>query len=161
MARKGLSTAIVWDFENVKNPNKSMQVDINKQKLLVERGRGTNVTHIAFISNFTKSKNGKSGFHKRLEGLGFVVKTKAPKKSTNEDGSVFTETDMDGEIVTFLLTETTSFSTVVMISGDGDMLYPLQKLKDRGKVIEVYSIKGRLSKALKAFKTEYLTGFQI
>jgi len=156
--QKTLATLVVWDFENIKNRNPKMQLDLKKQKLLIDRGRGTNVTHVAFIGDF--SKNSSSGFTEKLERLGFTVKTKKPKKGISKDGSSFLEADMDAEIVHFMLTEFEFFSTVVIVSGDGDMFPTLSTIKKSNRNVEVFSLKGRLSRKLNVFKTEYLTGFK-
>jgi uncharacterized LabA/DUF88 family protein len=155
-----LSTLVIWDFENLKNNDPNMQIDTAKQKMLIERGRGTNVTHVAFVGDF--SKNGfQTGFINQLKQLGFETKSKKPKKGINKDGTSYLEVDMDAEIVHFLLTESDFFSTVVMVSGDGDMYPTLKTLQERGIVVEVLALRGRLAKKLtKSFKAEYLTGFK-
>jgi len=154
-----LATIVIWDFENIKNNNSKTQIDVHKQKMLIERNRGTNITHVGFIGDFWETHE--TRFTESLRALGFEIKLKKPKKGRNKDGTTYVEVDMDAEIVHFLLTETDFFSTVIMISGDGDMLPSLLTLQDRGKVIEVFALKGRLSKKLGIFKTEYLTGFKI
>jgi uncharacterized LabA/DUF88 family protein len=155
-----LSTLIVWDFENFKNNNPDTQIDISKQKLLAERNRGTNVTNVAFVGDFWKNNSLESKFIEQLKNLGFEVKMKKPKRGVNRNGTVYHEVDMDAEIVHFLLTESDFFSTVVLVSGDGDMYPTLKTLQRKGIVVEVMALKGRLSRKLTQFKTEYLTGFK-
>lgn len=155
---KTLATLVIWDFENIKNRDPNKQIDILKQKQLIEYRRGTNVTHVAFIGDF--SKNARSGFQKNLEEYGFKVHTKKPKRGVSKNGDTFLEVDMDAEIVHFMMEESSFFSTIILVSGDADMYPTLNTLLKRGKSIEIYALKGRLSKKLNVFKTEYLSGFK-
>ena len=148
-------TVVVWDLENIKNP--TQKVNISYQMNLIAKDYGTDVSHVGFVGDFSK-KDKNNFFRDRLARLGMRVELKRPKKCQNPDGREYYEADMDAEIVTFLLSETAPFDNIVMVSGDGDMFHPLLKLEREGKNITVFSLKGRLSKKLKRFKTRYITG---
>jgi len=148
-----LSTCVVWDMENLKDPE--VKLDIPKQQRLIELGRGTNVTHVAFVGNF---QGDYFPFGKFLKRKGFIVYDKRPKTVTTKEGDTYREVDMDGEIVGFLLSQTEHFNSIVLVSGDGDMCQALDILRDRGKHVSVYAIKDRLSKKLLPYTPQYITG---
>lgn len=150
-----LSTCVVWDIENLKSS--LYKVDITKQQRLIEVGRGTNITHVAFTGNFHGDHFPFGNF---LRKSGFIVYEKTPKTITTKDGRNYKEVDMDGEIVGFLLSQTKHFSSVVLVSGDGDMVQALDVLSRKDKHISVYGLKGRISKKLHKYTPQYITGFQ-
>ena len=150
-----LSTCVVWDIENLKSS--LHRVDIQKQQRLIELGRGTNVTHVAFTGNFQGSHFPFGNFLRRN---GFIVVEKRPKIVTTKDGRQYKEVDMDGQIVSFLLSETEYFTSIILVSGDGDMRQALDIINERGQYVGVYGLKGRISKQLQKYTPQYITGFE-
>lgn len=140
---------VLWDMENIKCSKK--RIDFDLQRKLIERTRSTNVFNVCFIGDFGDNR----GFIDYLKSSGVTVITKKPKKSGPGGHK---EADMDANIVHYIYTFAKNFDEIVYVGGDGDMLDALNSAEREGTLVSVYSLKSRLSKALKKFQWEYITG---
>lgn len=63
---------------------------------------------------------------------GYNVITKTMSQWTSEDGRVKIKGNMDAEMVTDMCLGKDRLDHIVLISGDGDFTYPIERLKDYG-----------------------------
>ncbi|CAM3452425.1 NYN domain-containing protein [Deinococcus saxicola] len=79
-------------------------------------------------------------FTDALTYMGYTVRTRPLRESTDENGDISRRASLDIEIVTDLLTTTNLYDTAVLLTGDGDFERPVEVLRARGKRVIVASI---------------------
>lgn len=79
-------------------------------------------------------------FTDALTYMGYTVRTRPLRETTDENGDIFRRANLDIEIVTDLLSTTDRYDTAVLLTGDGDFERPVEVLRARGKRVIVASI---------------------
>ena len=80
------------------------------------------------------------GFHRYLKECGFTVKTRKVKCDIN-DPTVVEQKGVDVELACDMLTFAIKdyYDVAILISGDGDFVPVVERVKDLGKIVEVAS----------------------
>ncbi|WP_412029896.1 NYN domain-containing protein [Deinococcus yunweiensis] len=79
-------------------------------------------------------------FTDALTYMGYTVRTRPLRETTDDSGETSRRANLDIEIVTDLLTTTDRYDTAVLLTGDGDFERPVEVLRARGKRVVVASI---------------------
>lgn len=79
-------------------------------------------------------------FTDALTYMGYTVRTRPLRETTDDAGETSRRANLDIEIVTDLLTTTERYDTAVLLTGDGDFERPVEVLRARGKRVVVASI---------------------
>lgn len=91
-----------------------------------------------------------------LTYMGYTVRTRPLRESTDENGEIYRHANLDIEIVTDLLTSSERFDTAILLTGDGDFERPVEVLRARGKRVIVASIPEMTSYELRNAADEYI-----
>ncbi|MFC4454311.1 NYN domain-containing protein [Deinococcus sonorensis] len=91
-----------------------------------------------------------------LTYMGYTVRTRMLKESTDENGEVHRHANLDIEMVTDLLATVDRYDTAVLLTGDGDFERPVEVLRARGKRVIVASIPEMTSYELRNAADEYV-----
>ena len=91
-----------------------------------------------------------------LTYMGYTVRTKTLKESTDDHGDTHRHANLDIEIVTDLLSTVDLYDTAVLLTGDGDFERPAEVLRARGKRVVVASIPEMTSYELRNAADEYI-----
>ena len=75
-----------------------------------------------------------------LTYMGYTVRTKVLKESTDDHGEMHRHANLDIEIVTDLLLTAPLYDVAVLLTGDGDFERPAEVLRAQGKRVVVASI---------------------
>ncbi|GGK41609.1 hypothetical protein GCM10008955_39260 [Deinococcus malanensis] len=95
-------------------------------------------------------------FTDALTYMGYTVRTRPLRESTDEHGDTSRRANLDVEIVTDLLTTAERYDTAVLLTGDGDFERPVEVLRARGKRVVVASIAEMTSYELRNAADEYV-----
>lgn len=113
--------------------------------------KGTLVDAFYYTGESSEDDDSSKGYLYMLNQVGFSLVTKPIKTITTQDGNTLKKANMDVEIVTDMLTLADNYDTAVLVSGDSDFLKALNILRAKGKVVEVISTAGIISKELRRF----------
>ncbi len=75
-----------------------------------------------------------------LTYMGYTVRTKPLRESTDESGETHRRANLDIEMVTDLLATVDLYDTAVLLTGDGDFERPVEVLRAKGRRVVVASI---------------------
>lgn len=75
-----------------------------------------------------------------LTYMGYTVRTKPLRESTDESGETHRRANLDIEIVTDLLSTVGLYDAAVLLTGDGDFERPVEVLRSKGRRVTVASI---------------------
>ena len=88
--------------------------------------------------------------------MGYTVRTKVLKESTDDHGEMHRHANLDVEIVTDLLSTSSLYDVAVLLTGDGDFERPTEVLRAQGKRVVVASIPELTSYELRNAADEYI-----
>ncbi|WP_407541367.1 NYN domain-containing protein [Deinococcus radiomollis] len=91
-----------------------------------------------------------------LTYMGYTVRTKVLKESTDDHGEMHRHANLDIEIVTDLLVASSLYDVAVLLTGDGDFERPTEVLRAQGKRVVVASIPEMTSYELRNAADEYI-----
>ncbi|WP_420594713.1 NYN domain-containing protein [Deinococcus sp.] len=91
-----------------------------------------------------------------LTYMGYTVRTRTLRESTDENGEMSRRANLDIEIVTDLLSTVDLYDVAVLLTGDGDFERPVEVLRMRGKRVVVASIPEMTSYELRNAADEYI-----
>jgi uncharacterized LabA/DUF88 family protein len=91
-----------------------------------------------------------------LTYMGYTVRTKALKESTDDHGETHRHANLDIEIVTDLLSTSPLYDVAVLLTGDGNFERPAEVLRSQGKRVVVASIPEMTSYELRNAADEYI-----
>ncbi len=91
-----------------------------------------------------------------LTYMGYTVRTKVLKESTDDHGEMHRHASLDIEIVTDLLLTSPLYDVAVLLTGDGDFERPAEVLRAQGKRVVVASIPEMTSYELRNAADEYI-----
>jgi len=77
-----------------------------------------------------------------LDFNGYTIVTKPSREFTDSAGDTRTKGNMDSHIIVDMLEIANSVDHIILFSGDGDFLYPIEKLKSKGIRVTVVSTLG-------------------
>lgn len=95
-------------------------------------------------------------FTDALTYMGYTVRTRPLRETTDENGETYRRANLDIEIVTDLLSTTDRYDTAVLLTGDGDFERPVEVLRARGKRVIVASIAEMTSYELRNAADSYV-----
>ncbi|MGI8746764.1 MAG: NYN domain-containing protein, partial [Deinococcus sp.] len=88
--------------------------------------------------------------------MGYTVRTKTLRESTDEHGETHRHASLAIEIVTDLLSTVNLYDVAVLLTGDGNFERPTEVLRARGKRVVVASIPEMTSYELRNAADEYV-----
>lgn len=91
-----------------------------------------------------------------LTYMGYTVRTRPLRETTDENGDTYRRASLDIELVTDLLTTSDQYDVAVLLTGDGDFERPVEVLRARGKRVVVASIPEMTSYELRNAADEYI-----
>lgn len=91
-----------------------------------------------------------------LTYMGYTVRTRPLRESTDENGDTYRRASLDIELVTDLLSTSDRYDVAVLLTGDGDFERPVEVLRARGKRIMVACIPEMTSYELRNAADEYV-----
>lgn len=144
--------AVFIDGSNYYYMQKEMGWYIAGEKLMKYFAKqGQLVDAFYYIGESPEDDDGSKRYLDMLNHIGFSLVTKPVKVITDSAGTTFKKANMDVEIVTDMLTLSDNYDVAVLVSGDSDFLKALNILRAKGKVVEVFSTPGIISKELRRF----------
>lgn len=91
-----------------------------------------------------------------LTYMGYTVRTRPLRETTDENGDTYRRASLDIELVTDLLSTSERYDSAVLLTGDGDFERPVEVLRARGKRIVVACIPEMTSYELRNAADEYV-----
>lgn len=149
--------ALFIDGANVYAAAKRLGWNFDHRKIL-EHFRGGGILHNAFYYTAVPMPmdDKQKRFIDALTYMGYTVRTRPLRESTDEHGDTHRRASLDIEIVTDLLTTEDRYDTAVLLTGDGDFERPVEVLRARGKRVIVASIPEMTSYELRNAADEYV-----
>ena len=149
--------ALFIDGANVYAAAKRLGWNFDHRKILdhfAGFGRLYNAYYYTAIPSSVDDKQKR--FIDALTYMGYTVRTRPLRESTDEHGDTQRRASLDIEIVTDLLTTADRFDTAILLTGDGDFERPVEVLRARGKRVVVASIPEMTSYELRNAADEYV-----
>ncbi len=133
--------ALFIDGANVYAAAKRLGWNFDHRKILDHfAGQGTLYNAFYYTAVPMPIDDKQRRFTDALTYMGYTVRTRPLRESTDENGDPSRRASLDIEIVTDLLTTTALYDTAVLLTGDGDFERPVEVLRARGKRVIVASI---------------------
>jgi len=138
-----MRTYIQIDVQNLFFSAKDLQKRIDFLKL-AQHFKTTEPEIIDICAYIIRTPDAESKkFENFLHSLGYSLIIKKAIKGTKPDGSVcYTGTDQDMAIAVDCMKRINDFDKWILMSGDGDFIDLCKHLKEQGKNVEVWSVKG-------------------
>lgn len=149
--------ALFIDGANVYAAAKRLGWNFDHRKIL-EHFAAYGALHNAFYYTAVPAQvdDKQKRFIDALTYMGYTVRTRPLRESTDEHGDTHRRASLDIEIVTDLLTTAERFDTAVLLTGDGDFERPVEVLRARGKRVVVASIPEMTSYELRNAADSYV-----
>ncbi len=149
--------ALFIDGANVYAAAKRLGWNFDHRKILEHFG-GYGTLHNAFYYTAVPlpMDDKQKRFIDALTYMGYTVRTRPLRESTDEHGDTQRRASLDIEIVTDLLTTDARYDTAVLLTGDGDFERPVEVLRARGKRVIVASIPEMTSYELRNAADQYI-----
>jgi uncharacterized LabA/DUF88 family protein len=101
------------------------------------------------------------GFHEAIRSIGFHTTVKEVRWYTDPDtGRRYGKADLDSDIVVDLTLQAPHLDYIILVSGDGDFVRPLQHVRSMGCRVEVLAFEG-ISKDLRREADVFTSGYMI
>ncbi|WP_424952410.1 NYN domain-containing protein [Deinococcus sp.] len=145
------------DGANVYAAAKRLGWNFDHRKILehfASMGRLYNAYYYTAIPSSIDDKQKR--FIDALTYMGYTVRTKVLKESTDDHGEMHRHANLDVEIVTDLLVASSLYDVAVLLTGDGDFERPAEVLRAQGKRVVVASIPEMTSYELRNAADEYI-----
>ena len=124
----------------------NVQADYKKLKTLITRGRKLNVIYLYEGAIYPMSPGKKSWYEQLSIRSGYEIKVSFDK--IVKSGAIEKKVDINIAIDVVSLAYEDAYDTAVLVSGDGDFLPVVKKIKELKKVPEVWAFKYSLANAL-------------
>lgn len=138
-----MRTYIQIDVQNLFFSAKDQQKRIDFLKL-AKHFKATEPEIIDMCAYIIRTPDAESKkFENFLHSLGYSLAIKKANKGTKPNGDVcYTGTDQDMAIAVDCMKQINKFDKWVLMSGDGDFIDLCKYLKEQGKTVDVWSVKG-------------------
>jgi len=138
-------------LQNILRNNGTINERFDLEKVLAYIKRFGEIVDACFYTglNLQAEDNKQQGFLDKLPYLGFSVVTKPLKTIHDSYGNISKQkANLDIEIVLDMFNKIQNYDMVVLVSGDGDFIRPLELLIAKGKTFKVMSINETISNDL-------------
>lgn len=136
--------AIFIDGSNLFYAALQLGIEIDYSKLLNSLADGARVLRAFFYTGIDPSNEKQKGFLLWMRHHGFRVVTKELVQFV--DGSK--KANLDVEIAVDMMTLADSYDTAILVSGDGDLAYAVNKISYLGVRVEIVSLRSMTSDSL-------------
>ena len=136
--------AIFIDGSNLFYAALHLGIEIDYSKLLASLADGARVLRTFFYTGIDPSNEKQKGFLLWMRHHGFRVVTKDLIQFV--DGS--RKANLDVEIAVDMMTLADSYDTAILVSGDGDLAYAVNKVSYQGVRVEIVSLRSMTSDSL-------------
>lgn len=140
--------AVFIDAANIYYSQKSLKWKIDFQKLKHYLEEEIKVNQFLYYTSYIDKNEKQQDFLKRLYHLGYSVKTKDIKLIKTRDNRTILKGNVDIELALDAYRLSSSYKTLILLSGDSDFSYLIDLLKQKKKRIVVMSTRGHISKEL-------------
>lgn len=130
----------------------NVHVDYEKLKALIIRGRKLDAIYLYEGVVYPLSPEKKRWYELLSDRSGYIIKTSFDKIVNNE--AIEKKVDINIAIDVVSLAYEDAYDTAVMVTGDGDFLPVVKKIKDLGKDVELWAFKYSLSNAMRELLEE-------
>ena len=130
----------------------NVHVDYEKLKALIIRGRKLDAIYLYEGVVYPLSPEKKRWYELLSDRSGYIIKTSFDKIVNNE--AIEKKVDINIAIDVVSLAYEDAYDTAVMVTGDGDFLPVVKKIKDLGKDVELWAFKYSLSNAMRVLLEE-------
>jgi uncharacterized LabA/DUF88 family protein len=130
----------------------NVHADYEKLKALIIRGRKLDAIYLYEGVVYPLSPEKKRWYELLSDRSGYIIKTSFDKIVNNE--AIEKKVDINIAIDVVSLAYEDAYDTAVMVTGDGDFLPVVKKIKDLGKDVELWAFKYSLSNAMRELLEE-------
>lgn len=149
--------ALFIDGANVYAAAKRLGWNFDHRKILEHfAGYGTLYNAFYYTAIPMPMDDKQKRFIDALTYMGYTVRTRPLRETTDENGDTYRRASLDIELVTDLLSTSDRFDVAVLLTGDGDFERPVEVLRARGKRIVVACIPEMTSYELRNAADEYV-----
>lgn len=125
----------------------NIQADYEKLKTLITRGRKLGAIYLYEGIVYPMSPGKKSWYEQLTVRSGYVIKASFDK--IVKSGAIEKKVDINIAIDVVSLAYEDAYDTAVIVSGDGDFLPVIKKVKELGKSVELWAFKYSLANTLR------------
>ncbi len=136
------------DAANILYSQQSLGWRVDYEKLKTYFISECNLSGIYFYTGKVGDNQKQSSFLKKLEKLGYVVKSKEVKRIKISENNYEWKGNLDVELTIGVLANLANFDTLILMSGDSDFASLLDEVKTHKKRVIVMSTKGHVAKEL-------------
>ena len=147
--------AVFIDAANVFYASKTLKFRIDFKKLIRFFQTNRAACRVSYYTGYDPDNKKQLKFLARLEEFGYRVVRK-PVKKIRSKGKIVEKANVDVELAIDALEESSSYKSLILISGDSDFAYLVSKLKSKGKNVIAVSARGHISKELIKLSDHYL-----
>jgi uncharacterized LabA/DUF88 family protein len=121
------------DGSNLLYTSQMISIEIDYVKLIEHLVGGDKLIRVYFYAGVDNNTNGSAGWQYFMKKKGFKLVTKA--LVTYPDGH--RKANCDVEMAVDMVVHMDAFDTAIVLTGDGDLAYAVQRLVNSGKQVEV------------------------
>ncbi|MFX1470407.1 MAG: NYN domain-containing protein [Promethearchaeota archaeon] len=125
----------------------NFKADYGKMKNLLTRGRKLHAIFLYEGVVYPMSQEKKNWYKELANRSGYIIKASFDKIATS--GAIEKKVDINIAIDIVSLAYENAFDTAILVSGDGDFVPVVKKLKKLGKSVEIWAFKYSLANILK------------
>ena len=155
MTKKKPATYVFIDAANVFYTSKTLKYKIDFERFYLYLTTNFNIQKIIYYTGYDPNNKKQLKFLKKLEEIGFLVRRK-PIKIINARHKRLNKANVDVELAIDALVNQNNFNLMILVSGDSDFAYLIQKIKEADKKVWVISARGHIAKELIKVSDKYL-----
>lgn len=138
---KGKKTLVLIDGANLYYAAMSKKLRLDFSQIFNFFNKNANLQECIYYTAFDPNDEKQLTFIKNLETVGYKICSK-PLKTFKDESK---KGNLDVEIVVDALTKLDNYEYLILVSGDGDFNYLVDKLDESGKKVAVLGVGGSMS----------------
>lgn len=141
-------TYVFVDAANVYYSQRTLKWKFGYQEFVDFLHASLDIRRMYFYSSLTAKNMVQVKFFKKVESMGFVVRSKEVKLIQVESNVFERKGNLDVELAVDLIKEINNFDSCILVSGDSDFAILVDEMKKLKKRVVVLSTKGHISREL-------------
>lgn len=145
------------DASNVFHATQQCEMHIDFQKFIIRIANGRLISKALFYTGVDKDNFAQLGFFSRLQHIGYTVVSDQIVRRA--DGSW--KANLDVKIALDMVELVNTYDTAILVSGDGDLKWAVEKVQSYGKQVVVVGLGSMTSYQLRALADDYIDLIEI
>lgn len=154
--RKSTKAAVFIDAANVIYSQRTLKWQIDFKRLMDYFRTNYKLHGVYFYYAYIRDDQKQQKFFSKLRDWGYKIRTKEVKVIRQSDGTFLKKGNLDVELTIDAVKQISSYSTVVLMSGDSDFHALVNYLQSKNKKVVVISSKGHVSFELLKAANKYI-----